>query len=104
MALTQFPPDLATPANGLRQQYQRYLAIEKASEHMATLRRSGAWPYGANKDSIISLCVSSSSFYDYWNKPFGQVKNYPRMVAWLSDAPDAESDEDIWGKREQNLT
>ena len=26
------------------------------------------------------------------------------MVAWLSDAPDAESDEDIWGKREQNLT
>lgn len=71
---------------------------------MTTLRKSGAWPYAANKDNIIGLCISSSSYYDYWNKPFGQVKNFPRMKAWLLEAPDAESDSEIWRSREQNLT
>lgn len=70
---------------------------------MATLRKSGAWPYSANKDTIINLCVSSSSYYDYWHKPFGQVKNFPRMVAWLMEAPDAQTNKEIWGTNEPGL-
>lgn len=71
---------------------------------MNMLRRSGAWPYAVNKTTIIGLCVSSSSYYDYWNKPFSQVKDFPTMVAWLLEAPDAKSNEEIWGDKEPNLT
>jgi hypothetical protein len=71
---------------------------------MATLRKSGAWPYSANKDTVIELCVSASSYYTYWNKPFGLVKNFPRMMAWLLKTPDAEPTKEIWGTKEQNLT
>ncbi len=104
MMITQFPPHLASPGSDLHEQYQQYLAIEAASAQMARLHKSGAWPYAANKENVIKLCLSSSTFYDYWNKPFSQINSVPRIKKWLLCAPDAESDANIWDQCEQNLT
>lgn len=84
---------------GLRHAYEKYKAYLLACKTYGEMTADKSWVgdrlTGAD---IIQLFVSKSYFHSHYKKFFSKVVNYPDMVEWLEDSPDAPSDGDLWSE------
>lgn len=93
-------PDLYDRTEGgLHHAYEKYKAYLQACKTYGEMTADKSWVgdrlTGAD---IIQLFVSKSFFHSHYKRFFSKVSNYPDMVEWLENSPDAPFDGDLWGE------
>jgi hypothetical protein len=46
---------------------------------------------------LAELFISKSAWFQFYRKAFCKISNFPDMILWLEDAPEAGTSMDVWG-------
>jgi hypothetical protein len=109
IALLNIPEHLAQIMKnpGLKVNYAKYKACHQAQDTLIHKIKEGTWPAGVKKPTnttIIELFVSRTFWHAYMTPAFHDSSHHPVLKEWLEDSEGCPTDEDIWGKIQNNYT
>ena len=85
--------------------YKRYCAINDIRRQIDQKIKDRTWKGAAlTKVDVIELFVNRSIWYAWYSMPMRAAENNKDMRAWITEADDAPSDENIWGTIKDHRT
>jgi hypothetical protein len=99
-------PNLAPPS--LHTAYVKYKVLAKSTSKIASLWSNDEWAdhlvdFGVDYwvsvfADLVNIFITKSQFYASWKPLFMRAQEYPKMLAWLNDDSDCDSDSELWGE------
>jgi len=88
--------------------YAKFKILVSLSKQMSNLWSNQEWTdhleeFGIENwfpvfADLANIFIAKSQFYASWKPSFKKVQSYPKMVAWLNDEEDCDSDSELWGE------
>jgi hypothetical protein len=86
----------------------KYKVLAKSTSKIANLRSNNEWAdhlvdFGVDYwvpvfADLVNIFIAKSQFYASWKPLFMRAQEYPKMLAWLNDDSDCDSDSELWGE------
>jgi hypothetical protein len=102
------PTELPSQDPTLRAAYAKYKVLVSSAKKMSNLRSNQEWTEHLEEFGIehwipvfadlANIFIAKSQFYVSWKPSFKKAQGYPKMIAWLDDASDCDSDSELWGE------
>jgi hypothetical protein len=97
--MLQVPAHLTDRSDAtLQVAYARLKAHAQAQLTLSEMVTAGTWrgpkPAAAQ---LAELFISKSAWFQFYCKAFRKISNFPDMILWLEDAPEAGTSMDVWG-------
>jgi hypothetical protein len=97
--LLQIPVHLTDRSDAtLQVAYSRWKAHAQAQQKLSEMVTAGTWPgQKPAAAQLADLFISKTNWFEFYCKAFRKISNFPDMIQWLEDAPDAGTSLVVWG-------